>query len=322
MRTVRYHEHGAPSVLRVEHADDPRPGPAEVLIRSEAIGTNFMDTRLRQGHALRAPDTRGSLTGDVVGTVEAVGQDTDPSLVGRRVAALVAVDAAADLVAADADWLVDVPPDLPDGAATMLPDLGPVALRSLRLGHLGPGETVLVHAAAGGIGHLAVQLAKLLGAGTVIATAGSAAKLDFARSHGADAAIDYTQEDWTDQVRAAAPGGVDLVLDSVGGQTLHRSIDVLAPLGRVVTYGVAGGEYAEVPVASLVPLRSVIGFSVMAWRAARPVEARKDIAELTELFASGRLTAAVHARIPLDDAATAHEILDARANLGRVLLVP
>lgn len=89
-----------------------------------------------------------------------------------------------------------------------------------------------------------------------------------------------------------------------------------------MSYGVAGGEYAEVPVANLVRLVSVTGFSVMAWRAARPAEARQDIADLTALFESGRLTAAVHARIPLDDAAAAHEILDARANLGRVLLVP
>ncbi|URN07726.1 zinc-binding dehydrogenase [Actinomadura madurae] len=322
MRTIRYHKHGAPSVLRVEQGDVPEPGPGEVLIRSEAIGTNFMDTRLRQGLALGAPDTKGTLTGDVVGKVEAVGPEADPHLVGRRVAALVAVDAAADFAVADAEWLVDVPADLSDGAATMLPDLAPVALRTLRTGHLAPSETVLVHAAAGGIGHIAVQLAKLLGAGKVIATAGSSTKVDFARSHGADVAVDYTHPAWTDQVQAAAPGGVDVVLDSVGGEILHRSIDLLAPLGRVVTYGVAGGEYAQVPVASLVRLRTVTGFSIMAWRAAHPTKAREDIEELTALFTSGRLTASVHARIPLDEAPEAHRILDARANLGRVLLVP
>lgn len=113
----------------------------------------------------------------------------------------------------------------------MLPDLGPVALRTLRLGRLGPGETVLVHAAAGGVGLLAVQLAKLLGAGTVIATAGLPSKLDFTRSLGADIAIDCAREDWADEVRAATPAGVDLALDSVGGKTCaaastcsHRSV--------------------------------------------------------------------------------------------------
>jgi NADPH2:quinone reductase len=204
----------------------------------------------------------------------------------------------------------------------MLPMGAPVALRTLRTGHFSPAETVLVHAAAGGIGHLAVQLAKLLGAGQVIATASSPAKLEFAREHGADAAVDYTADDWPDQVRAAAPDGVDIVLDSVGGQTTHHSLDLLAPFGRVVVYGVADGDYTEVPVARLYGLRSVIGFSLLAWRAARPKQARAEVAELAEHFTAGRLRTTVHARLPLNEAVEAHRILDTRAQLGRVLLVP
>jgi NADPH:quinone reductase len=131
---------------------------------------------------------------------------------------------------ADAAWLAEVPARLDAGSATLLPMAAPVALWTLRAGHFSPGETVLVHAAAGGICHVAVQLAKLLGAGRVIGTASSRAKLDFAREHGADAAVDYTADDWPDQIRAAAPDGLDVVLDSVGG----HSLDLLAPFGRVV----------------------------------------------------------------------------------------
>jgi NADPH2:quinone reductase len=178
-----------------------------------------------------------------------------------------------------------------------------------------------VHAAAGVIGHLAVQLGKLMG-GTVIATAGSREKLDFARAHGADVAIDYTAPNWADEVRAAAPNGVDLVLDSVGGQTLHDSIDLLAPLGRVVVYGAAAGEMTTVPVTGLYRLRSVTGFSLLAWRAAAREQALADIAEVTEHLSTGRMRVSVHTRLPLADPAAAHRILDARENLGRVLLIP
>ena len=215
-----------------------------------------------------------------------------------------------------------MPDGLDLGAASMLPMGAPVALRSLRAGRLRPGETVLIHAAAGGIGHLAVQLAKLLGAGTVIATARSPAKLDFARKYGADIGVDYTDSDWPDQVRQAAPDGVDVVLDSVGGEVLLRSLDVLAPLGRIVIYGAASGDLTSVPVTDLFALRSVAGFSLLAWRAASPERARQDVAEAAEHAAAGRLRTAVHARLPLTEAVAAHRLLEDRAQLGRVLLLP
>jgi NADPH:quinone reductase len=324
VRRVRYYEYGGPEVLKVEEAEVPTPGEGQVLIRAAAIGANFVDTKFRRGPSAGTLFQRplpGSPTGEVVGTVDAVGPGVDPSLTGRRVAALVGSDAFADFVLADAAWLADVPAGLDDGAASMLPLAGPVALRVLRSGHLAAGETVLVHAAAGGIGHLAVQLAKIEGAGTVIATAGSAAKLDFAREHGADVAIDYTQDDWTEQVRAAAPNGVDLVLDSIGGEMLLKSIDLLAPFGRVVAYGVASGDFGSVPLTSLVQLRSVTGFSWMAWQGAAPKRAAAEVVELAEHLAAGRLRVSVHTRLPLTEAVAAHRILEGREQLGRVLLL-
>jgi len=324
MRRVRYYEYGDPDVLTIEEAEIPTPGPGQVLIRAEAIGANFVDTKFRRGPSSGAIFQRplpGKLTGDVVGTVEAAGLGVDTQQVGRRVAGL-AEDAFADYIVADAQWLAPIPDGLDLGAASMLPMGAPVALRTLRTGRLAPGETVLIHAAAGGIGHLAVQLAKLLGAGTVIATAGSPAKLDFARKCGADIAIDYTDSDWPDQVRKAAPRGVDVVLDSVGGETLQRSFDVLAPFGRIVIYGAASGELTSPPVTNLFALKSVAGFSLIAWRAADPEQARREMTEVAEYSTAGQLHTAVHARLPLAEAAAAHRLLEDRSQLGRVLLLP
>jgi NADPH:quinone reductase len=173
MRRVRFHSHGGPEVLAVEEAGVPGPGPGQVLIRTEAIGINYVDVQIRRE---TSPDSiwfrpaPGTLTGDVVGTVEEAGPGADPALAGRRVAVLLE-DACADYVVAGTDWLVPVPAELDAAAASMLPTTGAVALGALRAGRLGTGETVLVTAGAGAIGHLAVQLARQLGAGTVIATA-------------------------------------------------------------------------------------------------------------------------------------------------------
>jgi NADPH:quinone reductase len=320
MRRVRYYEFGGPEVLKVEEADIPVPGPGQVLVRTEAIGTSWVDTSFRRGTSpLGRPSLPGSPHGDVVGTVEAVGEGADPALAGQRVVDLVNPDAYADYVLADADWLVRVPDGVDAGTASVLDMPAPVALRVLRTGRLAPGETVLVHAAAGSIGHLATQLARIEGAGTVIATASSPAKLEFAREHGADVGVCYADPDWPDQVRAAAPGGVDVVLDTIGGQVTAQSMDLF---GRLVFYGAASGDLPELPVARVLSLRSVSGFGLLAWRAARPDQARQEMTELAGLAAAGRLRAVVQATLPLEEAARAHALLEDRSRVGRVLLVP
>jgi NADPH:quinone reductase-like Zn-dependent oxidoreductase len=321
VRRVRYHEFGGPEVLRIEETDVPAPGPGQLLIRATAIGANFVDTKFRAGAgAIFRRELPSTLTGDVVGVVESVGADVDAARLGGRVAAL-STDAFADYVLAEADEPAPVPDGLDDAAASLLSSAGPVALGTLLAARIEPGATVLVHAAAGNIGHLATQLAKLRGAGTVIGTAGSPAKLDFVRSYGADVAIDYRDPAWPDRVRVAAPDGVDIVLDSVSGPTMLASLDLLAPYGRLVAYG-AADHLVDVPVTSLFAARSVTGFSTLSWRAARPAEYAQAVAELTDLLTTGRLRYSVHMRLPLTEAAAAHRILDERANLGRVLLVP
>ena len=324
MRHVRFHSHGGPEVLAVEEAGVPEPGPGQVLIRTEAIGVNYVDVQIRRE---TRPDSiwfrpvPGTLTGDVVGTVEKAGPGVEPALAGSRVAALLE-DACADYVVAGTDWLVPVPAELGAGAASMLPTTGAVALGALRAGRLSAGETVLVTAGAGAIGHLAVQLARELGAGTVIATAGSPAKLALAKELGADTAVDHSQPGWDDQVRSAAPSGVDVVLEAVGGETLHRSLGLLAPYGRAVVFGASAGELTSVPVRSLFGLKSVTGFSLLAWRAADPEAVLAGIAELTGWFGAGKLRAVTGATLPLAEVSRAHQLLEERSVLGRLLLVP
>jgi NADPH:quinone reductase-like Zn-dependent oxidoreductase len=324
MRRVRYRAHGGPEVLEIEQADVPEPGPGQVLIRVEAIGVNWVDVQLRRETApdsIYFRDLPATLTGDVVGTVELTGPDVDPTLIGTRVATL-HEDAYADYVVADTDWLADVPAELDAGPASMIPTVGAVALGALRTGRITKDDTVLVTAGAGAIGHLTVQLAKRQGAGTVIATAGSPAKLDFVRELGADIAVDHSQPDWAAEVAAAVPGGVDLALDAVGGSMLHDTIGLLAPFGRVVVYGAAAGDLTSVPVTGLFRLKTMTGFSMLAWRAANTAQARADIAELTGLLTAGDLRAAIHTTLPLADAVQAHRMLEDRTILGRLLLRP
>jgi NADPH2:quinone reductase len=331
MRQLRYHDHGGPEVLRIDEIAKPEPGAGQVLIEVEAVGTNVIDTVFRAGTGRWRRPLPAALTGDVVGRVTGVGPGVTSAAVGDRVATL-SEEAAADYVVADATWLVSVPEEADAAEATVLAMIAPLARGLLHAGRLttdsetagrliAEGETVLVQSAAGGVGHLVVQLALILGAGRVIGTASTEVKRDFVRSLGAEA-VASTDPDWAARVRELAPGGVDIVLDSVGGATFDSGVELLAPLGRMITYGAIGGTVPMVAAHSLFALKYVAGFSMLAWRAARPEQARADMTEVAELFAAGRLRSAVHARLPLADAAKAHEILDARANAGRVVLTP
>jgi NADPH2:quinone reductase len=323
MRRVRYYAHGGPEVLTVEDAPVPEAGSGQVLIRVEAVGLNYVDVQIRRETASDSLFFRPvpvSLTGDAVGVVERAGEGADAALVGQRVAVLLE-DACAEYVVADTDWLVGVPDALDTATASVLPTMGAVALGALHLGRVAEGDTVLVTAAAGGIGHLAVQLARRLGVSTVIGAAGSAAKAGFLKELGADVTVDYSQLDWAEQVKAAAPRGVDVVLDAVGGGTLLECVGLLAPFGRVVGYGAANGDWGSVPLLRLSGLKTLSAFSLLALRAAAPERARADIAELTSLLTAGELRATTRT-LPLADVTKAHRLLQDRAVLGRLVLTP
>jgi NADPH2:quinone reductase len=314
MRAIRYYEHGGPEVLQVADVPAPEPADGQVLIEVEAVGANAIDTTFRSGSTPWPRPLPGALTGDVVGRITRLGSGVRTGVqVGQRVAAL-SEDAFAEQVAVDAEWLAPIPEDVDAGAATTLSMPAPLALRLLKAGQLKPGETVLIQSAAGGIGHLAVQLARALGAGTVIGTASSAGKLDFIREQGADLAIDLSDGDWTEQLPP-----VDVVLDSVGGKTFDQGLKALAPLGRMVTFGAISGELPTVHASSLFNLVSVTGVSMLAWRSARAAEARADMTEVTHLLRSGDLRPVTSTHFPLAEIIRLHQTLDARTNLGRLI---
>ncbi len=326
MRIVRHYEHGSPSVLRVEEVETPRPGRGQALIRTEAVGVNFAEVQRRQGLPIGGPaELPGAPGGDVAGVVEAVGPGVAGVAVGDRVVAGVWHGAYADYVLADAAGVIAIPSGMDAGEATALTSPAQTAYHALTAsGRLKPGETVLVDAAAGGVGHLAVQFAKVLGAGKVIATASTASKLDFARSLGADVTVNYTEPDWAEQVHAATDGrGVDVILETVGDDVLRQSVALLAQFGRLVFYGSAAGfNIPPVNVVDLIDMKTVTGFSLYAILFSQPEVAAAGLRAVIEMISAGTVKPVVHARIGIDDAAKAHELMEARAQLGKVVLVP
>lgn len=320
MRAVRFHRHGGPEVLQLDEIDVPEPGAGQVLIQTEAIGANAIDAVLRRGGSPWDRPLPGTLTGDVVGRIVELGPDTPPGVaVGQRVSALT-VDAFADYAVADAAFLATIPDDADAGEASMMSLTAPLALRVLEAGHIPAGGTVLIQSAAGTIGHLATQLARFYDPRKIIGTASSPKKLDFIRDLGAEP-VDLSDPDWPAKVRALAPDGVDTVLDAVGGSVFDQGLELVKPLGRMVSYGAITTEVPTVPVLGL-QLRILTGVSLYGWQQARPDEARADIAEVVRRWQSGDLRPVVHATHPLTDVARIHETLDARENLGRLIAVP
>ncbi|WP_030343396.1 quinone oxidoreductase family protein [Streptomyces californicus] len=325
MRIVRHYEHGAPSVLRLEEVEKPQPGPGQVLIRAEAIGVTFAEVQRRQGIPIGGhAGLPGAPGGDVAGTVEALGEGVTGFAVGDRVVGDVDRDAYADYVVTGTDWLIKIPQDLDAAAATLLPSPAQTAYHAIKeAGRLRPGQSIVIDAASGGVGHLAVQIAKALGAGKVIATASTQAKLDFARELGADVTVNYTDEDWTDQILAATDGrGADIVLETVGGDVLLKSLGITAQFGTLVFYGSASGDIPVLPTLALSRMKNVAGFSLYAMLYNKQDAVAEGQRHLLDLIASGEVKPVVHDRLPLDEAVKAHELLEARAQLGKIVLVP
>jgi NADPH2:quinone reductase len=287
----------------VVDAPVPVPGPGQLLVCTEAVGVGVGLVRmLAAGDAVRPG-------GEMVGTVVAVGPDAAGYEIGDRVGGVVFEDAYAEVVLADPRLVSRVPAEVDAAAALALVRGGLIAISALRAGHLASGESVLVTAAASGTGHLAVQLAKTLGAARVVAAVGSADKAGFARQCGADEVVTYSHPSWGDPV--------DLVLDGVGGGLVQRGVDALAPFGRLVAFSAGGGA---VDAGSLLAgLKSVIGFSIGTVNRTRPDLITQRRAELWELLAAGRLNPK-YADLPLEEITKAINLVATRSNLGRVAL--
>ena len=313
MRAVQVQQFGGPEVLELVDLPDPQPDDGALLVEVSAAGVNFADTHQAENSYL-APQTLPMVPGaEVAGTVDA-----------RRVVALVTGGYAERAVASPATTF-DVPDGVEDAQALALVLQGTTAWHLLRTSaHLAEGETVVVHAAAGGVGSLAVQLAKAWGAGRVVATASTEEKRRLALDLGADVAVAPDAEGLKDRLREANDGRpVDVVLEMTGGPVFDASLAALAPFGRLVTFGMASREAPE-PITSnalLVRSRAVIGF----WLAhcySRPQMLRTAMDDLLARVQDGSLRPLVGGTYPMSEVRRAHEDIRSRGTVGKLVLDP
>lgn len=302
MRQVRYHTAGGPEVLRVEDGEPPVPGDGELLIRAAAIGVTRPAVRRIRETGGPFPALPG---GEVAGEVIGVGPGVTAFTVGDRVAALPFGGSYAQVVTAPAMMASRIPDAASHVQAVALVRSGHVALGVLDAAAIREGESVLVTAAASGVGHLLVQAARRRGAGRVVAVA-SRSKSDFLYDLGADEVLDY------DTLTPTEP--VDVVLDGAGGDVLPRALAAARPGGRLIFFASGGGT---VPAFDLLSgAKTITGFAMAHFARTQ----RQRYAEHGEQL--WELTAHVHAELPLDQAARAHEIVEARENRGKVVLIP
>ena len=323
MRAIRISEWGGPEVLELaEDAPSPEPREQEVLIRVTRAGVNFADTHARENTYLARYGLPLIPGAEVAGVVE---RDGHGFVAGQRVVALVGTGGYAEYVAAPAGTTFAVADEVADATALALLLQGLTAWHLYRTcARIAPGESVVVHAAAGGVGSLAVQLAAPLCAGRVIATASTEDKRRLALELGADAAVDVAREDLAEALVEANLGTpVDVVLEMVGGRVFDASLDALAPFGRLVTYGSASGEPNQVGTGSLMRKgRAVVGFWLIhcLMRPAELVDA--PLQELFERVAAGTLRVVEGETYGLSEARRAHEDLQARRTTGKLTLDP
>jgi putative PIG3 family NAD(P)H quinone oxidoreductase len=323
MKAITIPDFGGPDVLVLDDLPVPEPRDGEVLVRVAAAGVNRADLLQRQGRypaPVGEPDVPGL---EVSGTVEALGEGVETWAVGDEVCALLAGGGYAELVRVPAAQVLPVPDGVSLVDAAALPEVVCTVWSNVFLtANLQPGETLLVHGGSSGIGTMAIQLAREVGA-RVAVTAGSAEKLAACRELGADVLVHYREEDFVERVLGATDGhGADVVLDNMGAAYLTRNVEVLATNGRLVVIGMQGGTRGELDLAALLAKRAaVIATSLRARPAAEKATIVAAVREhVWPLLASGRVRPVIQSRHPLADAASAHRELEASAHVGKVLL--
>ena len=321
---VRVHEVGGPEVLRYENVEVGSPGPGQVLLRQTAVGLNFIDVYFRTG--LYPPPQLPFVPGlEAAAVVEALGDGVRDLQVGQRVAyASPPIGAYAERRLMPADRLVALPEGISDEQAAAMMLKGMTAQYLLRRTYrVQSGQTVLFHAAAGGVGLIACQWAKHLGA-TVIGTVGSEAKADLARAHGCAHVIRYDREEVVARIREITGGkGVPVVYDSVGQATFERSLECLAPMGMLVSFGQSSGKIPPVDLGILSQKGSlyVTRPTLMTYTAER-ADLVASANELFDVVQRGAVRIEINQRFPLRDAAEAHRALEGRRTTGSTLLLP
>lgn len=324
MKAVVPRKPGGPEVLEYVDAPDPEAGPGEVVLDVAATAVNRADLVQRQGH-YPPPEGASEILGlECSGTVAAVGEGVEGWQVGGRACALLAGGGYATKVAVPSGQLMPVPAGVDLATAAGLPEVAATVWSNVMMvAGLRPGEVLLVHGGAGGVGTFAIQLAAAVGA-RVIATAGSPEKLDLCRELGAEVAIDYREQDFVPVVADVTDGhGADVILDNMGASYLSRNLDTLALEGRLVVIGFQGGSRAEIDLRTLFLKRGAV-FS--ASLRARPVGEKTTIcAEVAQhvwpLVTDGTIRPVIGRTMPLAEAAEAHRLMESGANTGKIVLV-
>jgi NADPH2:quinone reductase len=322
MQAIRFHTIGGPDVLKLEEVEKPRPGPGDAVVRIHVAGVNFADTLLRRGRYVRQPEFPETPGLEAAGVVEEVGEGVGQALIGRRVTILGGPHCYAEYAVAPAKQLIPLPDKLSfeDGAAFPIQSLTAYYML-YRADHVKPGMSVLVHAAAGGVGLQAIQMAKQAGA-RVFGTTSSEEKAKLARAMGADEVILYNKPDFAERIQELTRGrGVDLVLDSVGRATFAGSLKSLASFGHVILYGAASGPPEPVNVIGTLFERclKVSAFSLYTIRQ-HPEEASEGIQRVMNWIADGKLKMVIGLKLPLAQAASAHRRMEGRETVGKILL--
>ena len=315
MRAIVLHAQGSPDNLKLEEVPEPVPGPGELLIRTEAIGVSYTEASLR-GSNYPPPVPLPAVFGFEAAGIVAVAEDQ--ALVGKRVVSMnTALGSYAEYTTAPVGAVTVVPDGVSAEDAVTAANFGAVALSVLDAARLTGTETVLVEAAAGGVGGYLTQLARARGARRIIATAGTQAKRDYALSRGADEALDHGDPGWID---ALGKDRVDAVFESLGGETTVKLLGALTPgTSRILLYGFLQGPPTITAMDLLVKGVTLVGCGGMPGWLDRVAAARPEVLQLVK---DGTLKPTIDSVLPLADAAKAHERFDARIPMGKIVLVP
>ena len=314
---------GGVEVLGWGDVPSPVAGPGEVVVDVTASAVNRADLLQRMGFYPPPPGASEILGLECSGRIAALGDGVDGWSVGDEVCALLAGGGYAEQVAVPAGQLMPVPTGVDIVTAAALPEVACTVWSNLvTVGRLGAGEVALVHGGASGIGTMATQVARALGAAHVACTVGSAAKARAIENFGADIVVDYNAQDFVEVVRDATGRGADVVLDIIGAKYLARNVDVLAPDGRLVVIGLQGGTTAELDLNSLLRKRASVHATSLRGRPTEQKAAicRDVVAGLWPMIAAGRVRPVVGAAYPMTQAAQAHSLVERSEHVGKVLL--
>ena len=322
MKAILFDQLGEAEVLGLGEVPKPEVRPGMVLIKNHAIGINFADTLFRQGLYLTKPSLPDTPGLEAAGVIEAVGAGAEQLKAGTRVAAI-GNKTYAEYSLVTAAQVIPLPDSVSfeEGAAFPIQVL--TAYHMLHTAHqTTPGQTVLVHSAAGGVGVVAVQIAKAAGA-RVIGTVSNDSKIGLVKEFGADAVINYTTQDFAEEALRLTDGkGVDLILDAVGKPTLEKGLRCLAPLGHLMLYGRAGGPPDPLNLFTLFNKSLKVSGFILYTIAALPEKMREGIERSFQLMREGKLKLLIGKTFPLAQAAEAHRYMESRQSTGKLVLIP